>query len=101
MVQEGVVNVPDVDAAVAQGPGLRWALMGTVLTQHLGGGAGGLAHLWKSFGPALLCPHLGTTQDSPELPQQLVEGVREELGQRTPEQVARWRDRQLVALLQH
>ncbi|HEY6027694.1 MAG TPA: 3-hydroxyacyl-CoA dehydrogenase NAD-binding domain-containing protein, partial [Pseudolabrys sp.] len=38
LVAEGVVSVADADAAVAYGPGLRWALMGPSLTFHLAGG---------------------------------------------------------------
>ena len=67
LVAQGVVDVADVDAAVAQGPGIRWALMGPALTHHLGGGHGGLRHLWANFGPAILWPHLGHQQDSPAL----------------------------------
>ena len=43
LVEQGVVSVEDVDAAISQGPGLRWAIMGPIMTYHLGGGAGGAA----------------------------------------------------------
>ena len=45
LVEQGVVSVADVDAAISQGPGLRWAIMGPIMTYHLGGGAGGTALL--------------------------------------------------------
>ena len=32
LVAEGVATVEDVDAAISEGPGLRWALMGPHLT---------------------------------------------------------------------
>ena len=38
LVNEGVVSVADVDAAVSWGPGLRWGAMGPNLIFHLGGG---------------------------------------------------------------
>ena len=41
LVGRGVVSVADLDAAVASGPGLRWALLGPIATQHLSGGPGG------------------------------------------------------------
>jgi carnitine 3-dehydrogenase len=44
LVAEGVVSVADADAAIAFGPGLRWALMGPHLTFHLAGGEGGMTH---------------------------------------------------------
>ena len=43
LVERGVATVADVDAAIAHGPGLRWALLGPLVNQHLSGGAGGLA----------------------------------------------------------
>src|SRR3954449_2593358 len=42
LVASGVVSVADVDAAIAHGPGLRWALLGPFLNLHLSGGAGGI-----------------------------------------------------------
>ena len=100
LVEQGVVDVADVDAAVAQGPGIRWALMGPALTHHLGGGAGGLRHLWQSFGPPILWPHLGEQQDSPALLDALVAGVEQEAEGRSMDEWARWRDEKLVAILQ-
>src|SRR5262249_54013958 len=44
LVADGVVSVADADAAIAYGPGLRWALMGPHLTFHLAGGEGGMTH---------------------------------------------------------
>ncbi len=100
LVEQGVVDVADVDAAVAQGPGIRWALMGPALTHHLGGGEGGLRHLWKNFGPAILWPHLGAQQDSPALIDTLAAGVEQEAEGRSMAEWARWRDDKLVAILQ-
>ena len=45
LVQRGAATVADIDAAIANGPGLRWALLGPLVNQHLGGGAGGMAHV--------------------------------------------------------
>ena len=39
-VQNGLASVEDVNAAVAQGPGLRWALMGPHMIMNLAGGKG-------------------------------------------------------------
>src|ERR1700722_405051 len=44
LVYSGVASAADVDAAIAYGPGLRWALMGPLLTFHLAGGEGGIEH---------------------------------------------------------
>ena len=50
---EGVVSVSDADAAIAYGPGLRWALMGPSLMFHLAGGEGGMPHFMSHIGPAM------------------------------------------------
>ena len=52
LVEIGAVTVAEVDAAIAHGPGLRWALMGPCLLNHLSGGAGGLRHTLDHLGPA-------------------------------------------------
>ena len=41
LVLEGVASVQDIDAAVAHGPGMRWAFFGPFMTMHLAGGTGG------------------------------------------------------------
>ncbi len=51
LVQQGVVTVADVDAAITQGPGLRWAVVGPFAGQHLSGGPGGIAHTLEHLGP--------------------------------------------------
>jgi len=82
LVQRGAATVADIDAAIANGPGLRWALLGPLMNQHLGGGAGGMAHVLEHLGPPAEAwmddlsptPHL-----TPELVRLLVDGVDAEL----------------------
>jgi len=52
LVASGVASVEDVDAAIANGPGLRWAVMGPHLLYHLGGGSGGYRGYLDHLGPA-------------------------------------------------
>src|ERR1700740_915852 len=42
LIEQGVLDVADSDAAVCWGPGLRWGLMGPNLLFHLAGGEGGI-----------------------------------------------------------
>ena len=49
-VTDGIADLADVDAAIAYGPGLRWALMGPHLTFHLAGGDGGMRHFHRASG---------------------------------------------------
>lgn len=51
LVREGVTSVADIDAAIAHGPGLRWALLGPFLNLHLSGGPGGIGHMLDHLGP--------------------------------------------------
>jgi len=99
LVEQGVVSVEDADAAVAQGPGIRWALMGPILTFHLGGGAGGLRYLLDHVGINNIWPELGTPNMTPEFEQTLIDGVVEEAAGRSIEEMASWRDAKLVAIL--
>jgi carnitine 3-dehydrogenase len=100
LVAEGVVDVADVDAAIAQGPGLRWALMGPLLTLHLGGGAGGLRYFFDNISKLRPGDPIGSTVMSPELIDLLVAGVEAEAAGRSVAELARERDRRLVAMFQ-
>ena len=99
LVEQGVVSVADVDAAIAHGPGIRWALMGPILTFHLGGGVGGLRYLMDHIDVAKLWPDLGTPEMTPEFEQRLIDGVIEEAGGKPVGELARLRDEKLVAIL--
>jgi carnitine 3-dehydrogenase len=100
LVSRGVVSVADLDAAVASGPGLRWALLGPIATQHLSGGPGGLAHVLDHLGPPMVdwWADLGAPELTPGLARMLTDGVAAEMGGREDELRAR-RDRALRELL--
>ncbi|HYA50132.1 MAG TPA: 3-hydroxyacyl-CoA dehydrogenase NAD-binding domain-containing protein, partial [Streptosporangiaceae bacterium] len=101
MIDSGQATVQQIDDAIAYGPGLRWAQMGPMLTFHLAGGPGGMAHMLDHFGPALLEPW--TRLDAPELTSRLrdlvVNGVGESIGDVTVQQLIRQRDEFLADLL--
>ncbi|MBL6458471.1 3-hydroxyacyl-CoA dehydrogenase [Belnapia sp. T6] len=101
MVAEGVASVADVDAAIAQGPGLRWALMGPHATFHLAGGEGGYEHFMRHLMPAVTSwwESLGNPVVTPALQQALIAGVAEETGGRPIAELAAERDAALVRLL--
>ena len=99
LVEQGVVDVADLDAAVCMGPGLRWALMGPILTFHLGGGGGGLRYLMEHIDVTGLWPTLGTPNMTPAFKETLIKGVDAEAGGQPVEALAKERDRRLIALL--
>lgn len=51
ILDSGVASADDIDRAVSEGPGLRWALMGPFLTYHLAGGRRGMEGFWEMFSP--------------------------------------------------
>ena len=101
LVEAGVASVEDIDAAIAHGPGLRWALLGPFLNLHLSGGAGGMAHLLAHLGPPIeaMWRELGSTSLTPALQAQVVAGVAAELAPRDEAAMVRQRDAVLLELL--
>ncbi|MFJ5892149.1 3-hydroxyacyl-CoA dehydrogenase NAD-binding domain-containing protein [Streptomyces californicus] len=73
MVANGEATVAEIDASITEGPGLRWAVMGPMLTFALAGGEGGMAHMLDHFGPSLKSPW--TRLEAPELDRTLYEAV--------------------------
>ncbi len=102
LVEDGVASVADVDAAISEGPGLRWALMGPHATFHLAGGEGGMAHFMDHLMPAVTSwwEDLGEPVVTPALQAQLVAGVTEEVAGKTVPELAARRDAFLTALLE-
>jgi 3-hydroxyacyl-CoA dehydrogenase len=102
LVAAGVASVADIDAAIAHGPGLRWALLGPFLNLHLSGGPGGIGGLFeKPLWQATegMWRDLGRVSVDAALARRVVEGVAEELAARDPDAIARERDSALLDLL--
>jgi 3-hydroxyacyl-CoA dehydrogenase len=102
LIEQGVLDVADSDAAVCWGPGLRWGVMGPNLLFHLGGGQGGIQHFMGQFtGPlATWWKDLGKITDfSPEVKQTITDGVLKEANGRSIEELERERDTMLLELL--
>jgi len=102
LLQQGVASVEDLDKAIATGPGLRWALMGPIMTFNLGGGPGGMRHFLKQFAPRMNSwfDGLGKPKVDEALGEALVAGVEEEMAGRSIEEIARWRDETFLRLLE-
>ncbi|WP_234436839.1 3-hydroxyacyl-CoA dehydrogenase NAD-binding domain-containing protein [Streptomyces maremycinicus] len=81
LVERGVATVADIDTAISDGPGLRWAFLGPFANQHLSGGAGGLAHTLEHLGPPAQewMADLGRVHLTPALVDLLVAGMGAEL----------------------
>lgn len=102
MVANGEATVEQLDLSITAGPGLRWALMGPMLTFHLAGGEGGMAHMLDHFGPSLQSPW--TRLKAPELTEHLrnavVDGCSKEAAGRSVADLVIERDKGLTAIIQ-
>jgi carnitine 3-dehydrogenase len=102
LVKAGVASVADIDAAIAHGPGLRWALLGPFVNLHLSGGVGGVGALfgkplWQAT--EVIWRDLGSVTVDADLGARVVTGVTDELGEGDLTEVIRQRDEALVKLL--
>ena len=100
LVRDGVASVEDVDRAVRDGPGRRWALMGPFETADLNTRGGVESHAEK-LGPAYARMGAERGQHDPWTPD-LVARVADELHRRLPperwEERGAWRDEALIEL---
>src|SRR6202020_1390138 len=100
LVAEDVVSVADIDKALCWGPGLRWGILGQVLLNHLGGGQGGIEHFFQQFTGPLTAwwKVLGSPELTPEVQAKLIDGLHEEVGLRSIDELAAQGDRVLRGL---
>ncbi|PWC39482.1 3-hydroxyacyl-CoA dehydrogenase [Azospirillum sp. TSO35-2] len=101
-VATGLASVEDVDTAIAEGPGLRWAIMGPNMIFNLAGGEGGMSHFLDHIGPAMedWWRDLGTPALTPQVRDQLAAGMRDALHGRSQADLAQERDQLLMALIE-
>jgi carnitine 3-dehydrogenase len=100
MVENKEATVEEIDFAIVNGPGPRWAHMGPCMTFHIGGGEGGMAYNLDQFGPALKLPwtRLAAPELTRSLRDELVEGCDREAAGRDYARLLRERDMGLVAV---
>ncbi len=104
LVDMGVASVDDVDKAIVNGPGLRWAIMGPYLTYHLGGGRGGIEYLLKHIdvSKAKWLETMAKWTETPESAvQKAIEGVHElpSVKNLSYDELEEWRDGLMVDIL--
>jgi 3-hydroxyacyl-CoA dehydrogenase len=101
IVAEGIAEVEAVDAALVNGPGLRWSVLGAHMAYHLGGGPCGLQSYLEHLGPSQerRWSSLGSPSLTPEVCRQLVQGVQQEAKGRDVSTLECSRDAALIAAL--
>jgi len=101
LVNDGVATIPEIDAAITGGPGLRWAFMGIAMAWHVAAGEGGMRVNMKHFGPTLELPW--TKLKAPKLTDELIEavsiGCEEETGDRHWREMEERRDQCLLKIM--
>ncbi|KRQ30559.1 MULTISPECIES: 3-hydroxyacyl-CoA dehydrogenase NAD-binding domain-containing protein [Mycobacteroides] len=75
LVAEGVVSVPDLDFALQNSLGLRWAATGLFEGNALGGGPEGARHLYKGLGAEVGKITPGTPPSDPQIVEQLLDAI--------------------------
>jgi carnitine 3-dehydrogenase len=100
MVDSGEATVEQIDTAITAGPGLRWPIQGPMLTFHLAGGEGGMAHMLDHFGPSLKAPwtRLAAPELTTGLRDAVVDGCLDEAGERSISDLVAERDRAIIAV---
>jgi carnitine 3-dehydrogenase len=102
LINDDIATTDEIDQAIAYGPGLRWAFMGTFLTYRLAGGEAGMGHFMAQFGPALKLPW--SKLEAPDLTDELIEKIVQQSEQqaagRSIREFEQLRDDCLVAVLQ-
>ncbi|QGX99380.1 carnitine 3-dehydrogenase [Roseovarius faecimaris] len=102
LLHDDVATADEIDAAIAYGPGLRWAQMGTMQTFHLAGGEGGMRAMLAMFGPCLKWPWT-KLMDVPELTDDFVNKVggqcETQAGDLGPRDLERIRDDNLIGII--
>jgi carnitine 3-dehydrogenase len=99
MLADGQATVEQLDAALCEGPGLRWAMMGHFMLLHLAGGEGGIDHALAHFGSASDdsgYTHVSKPKMTPKLVEEIRSGVKRLVGRRSYGDLVRWRDANLV-----
>lgn len=101
LVESGVAEVADIDAALIHGPAMRWAVQGTHLTYHLGGGSGGIRHYLDHLGPSQerRWASLGKVQLTADVKKMLIDGIERAANGRSVADLEAERDRFLIDLL--
>lgn len=101
MVLQGYCTAADVDAAITNGPGQRWAFIGPFASYMLAGGEGGLKRTFEIFAPRdeAATDRASRIRLTPEQRQILIDQVEDMMNGRTPAEIARARDARLVELV--
>ncbi len=104
LVVSGISTPEEIDTAIKYGPGLRWAITGTFLTYHLGGGEGGMSHFLEFFKEHYrnVWSDLANWSSYPESSfEKILKGMENYalIKEKDYSELTRWRDKKLIEIL--
>ena len=99
LVAEGAATPAELDAALTDGPGLRWALMGSSLTYHLASGEGGIGEGLAGYHSPPLRPEMAAPTVDKALSLNIAEGALAQAAGHSSAEMAQMRDGFLVNVL--
>jgi len=101
LVNDDVATPAELDAAIAYGPGLRWALWGACQIFHLAAQPGGMGQFLKHFDPALFpWTKLEPPQITDALTQKMHEGCETLAGDLSIDEMEQVRDDALIGIIE-
>jgi ketoreductase RED1 len=101
LVLDGVASTEEVDKVVTESLGPRWSTQGPFESMHLGGGPGGLRHMFEHLGPGMArrWKSLGQPELTPETMEIIAGQVEERFADRSYDDMTQARDRAQLAVL--
>ncbi|MHA1607529.1 MAG: 3-hydroxyacyl-CoA dehydrogenase family protein [Candidatus Freyarchaeota archaeon] len=93
MALQGIADWEDLDKAMEWGPGIRWAIMGPLLTFHLAGGEGGIVKWFETFAPQVW------EAFPQEVKERLIKAMERESKGKSIRELNRRRDKLIVGIL--
>lgn len=101
LVISGVISAEDLDLAITEGPGVRYAINGPFMTWHIVGREGGFAATMKHMGPPseAMMEALTTRAFTDEDRKALVDAAKEMIGGRDIESLTRYRNNALTQII--
>lgn len=102
LVNDDIATCAELDAAISDGCGMRWALFGPAFVYLMQGGPGGMAYALEQFDPARIpdWSHNVYPPLTDELKGRLDAQTREQMGDRTLEEWETLRDEFLVRVIE-
>ena len=101
LISSGVASAEDIDAAITDGPGMRWAVNGPCTVLHVSGGRGGvrstLAHMGKPMNAMAQTLYEGPI--TPEMSDAVIASVESMMQDKDVDDLTRHRDFSLLAVI--